>query len=128
MIVVVDGKHYPAASIEDLTLADIMTLQRELTIYDGQLMTRCKTWEDVQGLFTEFQSLPEADRKHHPEIYFYTALLIWASRASSGEKVGLMESVNISPRKIAFIPEPQDHTPGKAKAPKGSPKGSVRGE
>ena len=127
MIVVVGDRHYPGVQIEDLTLLDVMALQRELTLNN---ISRCKTWEDVQGLVAEFNGLPKAERKSHPEMLFYTSLLVWAARAWSGEKVSLLDAIDVPITQISFVLEPQDHA-GKATAPgkkRPSPKGSARGE
>lgn len=126
MIVIVGDKHYPGVQIEDLSLLHVMALQRELTLYD---ISRCKTWEDVQALVTEMQSIPLGERKAHPEMLFMTCLLVWAARVSAGERISLLDAVDVPVSQVRFVTEPQDRAPGKAKAPtkKGSQKGSGRG-
>lgn len=125
MIVIVGDKHYPGVQVEDLSLLNVMALQRELTLNN---ISRCKTWEDVQALVTEMQAIPEGDRKTHPEMLFMTSLLVWAARVSAGERVSLLDAVDVPISQLRFVNEPQDRAPGKAKAPKRSPKGSARGE
>lgn len=126
MIVIVGDKHYPGVQVEDLSLLNVMALQRELTLNN---ISRCKTWEDVQALVTEMQTIPEGERKTHPEMLFMTSLLVWAARVSAGERVSLLDAVDVPVSEIRFVTEPQDRAPGKAKAPtkKGSRKGSGRG-
>jgi len=125
VIVVVGDRHYPGVQIEDLSLLDVMALQRELTLNN---ISRCKTWEDVQVLMAEVQTIGPDERKAHPEMLFITSLMVWAARVSSGEKIGLLDAVDVPISAIKFVTEPQDRTPGKAKAPKVSQKGSDRGE
>lgn len=127
MIVIVGGKHYPGVQVEDLSLLNVMALQRELTLNN---ISRCKTWEDVQGLVSEMAALSAEDRKAHPEMLFMTCLLVWAARVSAGERVSLLDAVDVPVSQVRFVNEPQDRAPGKAKAPakKGSQKGSGRGE
>lgn len=127
MIVIVGGKHYPGVQVEDLSLLNVMALQRELTLNN---ISRCKTWEDVQGLVSEMAALSAEDRKAHPEMLFMTCLLVWAARVSAGERVSLLDAVDVPVTQVRFVNEPQDRAPGKAKAPtkQGSRKGSGRGE
>lgn len=126
MIVVVGNKHYPGVQVEDLSLLHVMALQRELTLNN---ISRCKTWEDVQALVSEMAALAAEDRKAHPEMLFMTCLLVWAARVSAGERVSLLDAVDVPVSQVRFVTEPQDRAPGKAKAPakKGSRKGSGRG-
>jgi len=126
VIVVVGDKHYPGVQVEDLSLLNVMALQRELTLNN---ISRCKTWEDVQGLVSEMAALSTKDRKAHPEMLFMTCLLVWAARVSAGERVSLLDAVDVPVSQVRFVNEPQDRAPGKAKAPtkKGSRKGSGRG-
>ena len=127
MIVIVGDKHYPGVQVEDLSLLNVMALQRELTLNN---ISRCKTWEDVQGLVSEMAALSAEDRKAHPEMLFMTCLLVWAARVSAGERVSLLDAVDVPVTQVRFVNEPQDRAPGKAKAPtkQGSRKGSGRGE
>lgn len=127
MIVVVGDKHYPGVQVEDLSLLNVMALQRELTLNN---ISRCKTWEDVQALVTEMQTIPEGERKAHPEMLFMTSLLVWAARVSAGERVSLLDAVDVPVSQLRFVTEPQDRAPGKSEAPtkKGSRKSSGRGE
>jgi hypothetical protein len=124
VIVIVGDKHYPGVQVEDLSLLNVMALQRELTLHN---ISRCKTWEDVQGLVSEMAALSTEDRKAHPEMLFMTCLLVWAARVSAGERVSLLDAVDVPVTQVRFVSEPQDRAPGKAKAPKRSPKGSARG-
>lgn len=126
MIVIVGDKHYPGVQIEDLSLLNVMALQRELALNN---ISRCKTWEDVRGLVSEMAALSTEDRKAHPEMLFMTCLLVWAARVSAGERVSLLDAVDVPVTQVRFVSEPQDRAPGKAKAPtkKGSRKGSGRG-
>lgn len=59
MILVIDGKTYPAVTIGDLSLRHTLELQRELITTN---ISSAKTWVDVQVLLQEFAALPDDQR------------------------------------------------------------------
>ncbi len=106
MILVIDGKKYPAATISDLSLRHTLELQRELTTEN---ISRAKTWGEVRGLVEEFAALPDdAARSNHPESLFLMAVTIWATRVTAGEALTLLESVDIPATSVKWVAEPTD--------------------
>ena len=108
MILVIDGRHYPVVSVEDLSLRHTLALQRELVLTN---ISRAKTWADVKALLVEFESLPPAERANHPEALFLTALTVWACRVMAGDEVSLLDAVDVPASKLKWIKEPADRAP-----------------
>lgn len=113
MILVIDGKRYPAATIGDLSLRHTLELQRELITTN---ISTAKTWMDVQALLEEFTATPEDKRAEHPEALFLSALTIWATRAAAGEQLSLLDAVDIPPSSVQWVKEPTDHEEPEGKA------------
>ena len=114
MILVIDGKTYPAVTIGDLSLRHTLELQRELITTN---ISSAKTWVDVQALLQEFTALPEDRRATHPEALFLGALTIWATRVSAGEQLSLLEAVDIPTSSVQWVKEPPDREEPEGKAP-----------
>lgn len=114
MILVIDGKTYPAVTIGDLSLRHTLELQRELVTTN---ISSAKTWVDVQALLQEFTSLPDDQRATHPEALFLSALTIWATRVSAGEQLSLLEAVDIPTSSVQWVKEPTDREGTEGKAP-----------
>ena len=130
MIVIVGDKRYPHVSIEDLSLAHAMALQRELTITN---ISSCKTWADVRRMVEEYQHLAPAERGNHPEFLFLLSLYVWAARVTAGERIELLDAVDVPISQIKFVAEPHDKAEPEGKAPargrrKGSAPGGAAGE
>lgn len=125
MIVIVGDRRYPGVQIEDLSLAHCMALQRELTITN---ISSCKTWADVRRMAAEYQQLSVADRGNHPEFLFLLSLYVWAARVSAGERLDLLDAVDVPVSQISFVAEPHDREEPEGKATaRGRRKGSVPG-
>ena len=114
MILVIDGKTYPAVTIGDLSLRHTLELQRELITTN---ISSAKTWVDVQALLQEFTALPDDRRATHPEALLLGALTIWATRVSAGEQLSLLEAVDILPSSVQWVKEPTDREESEGKAP-----------
>ena len=116
MILVIDGKTYPAVTIGDLSLRHTLELQRELVTTN---ISSARTWVDVQALLQEFTALPDDQRATHPEALFLSALTIWATRVSAGEQLSLLEAVDIPASSVQWVKEPTDpdHEEPEGKAP-----------
>lgn len=113
MIVIVGDRRYPGVQIEDLSLAHAMALQRELTITN---ISSCKTWADVRRMADEYQQLKPADRGNHPEFLFLLSLYVWAARVSAGERLDLLDAVDVPISQIKFVAEPHDKAEPEGKA------------
>ena len=114
MILVIGDKHYPSVSIDQLSLAHVLTLQRELAITN---VSSAKTFADVQGLIRDFSALPAAERANHPEAVFLSAVTIWATRVSAGESLTLLEAVDVPASSVRWVAEPHDRQVPAGKAP-----------
>lgn len=116
MILVIDGKKYPAATISDLSLRHTLELQRELATEN---ISRAKTWPEVRELVAEFAALPDdAARSNHPESLFLMAVTIWATRVTAGDNVTLLEAVDVPAASVKWVAEPTDQQePAGGKAP-----------
>lgn len=119
-ILVVNGKHYQLAALEDVSLRHALALQRELAVTN---ISSARTWADVKALLEDVAALEPAERVRHPESVFVTALTVWASMVAAGEDVGLLEAVDIPMTCIRFVTEPTDKA---QPAGKGKPRGAGR--
>lgn len=125
MIVVVGETRYPGVQIEELSLAHCMALQRELTLTN---ISSCKTWADVRAMADEYQRMPVEERGNHPEFLFLLSLYVWAARVSAGERIDLLDAVDVPISQIRFVAEPHDRQEPEGKATaRGRRKGSVPG-
>lgn len=125
MILVIDGRHYPVVSVEDLSLRHTLALQRELVVTN---ISRAKTWADVKALLAEFEAMAPEDRANHPEALFLTALTVWACRVMAGDEVSLLDVVDVPLsrlKRFKWIEEPSDHAPA-ADAKGAAPAGKAR--
>ena len=104
-IIVINGKHYPAVHIEELSLRHTLVLQRELVLTN---ISSARSWPEVKDLVHEFSALPHADREVHPEALFLTALTIWAARVTAGEDITLLDAVDVPLSQVKFVAEPTD--------------------
>ena len=105
MIVIVGERRYEHVNIEDLSLAHVMALQRELTLVN---ISSCKTWADVRALVDGYQQMKPAERGNHPEFLFLVSLYVWAARVTAGEQLELLEAVDVPLAQIRFVAEPHD--------------------
>ena len=122
MILVIDGRHYPVVSVEDLSLRHTLALQRELVVTN---ISRAKTWADVKALLAEFEAMAPEDRANHPEALFLTALTVWACRVMAGDEVSLLDAVDVPASRLKWIKEPADRAPA-ADAKGTAPAGKAR--
>lgn len=122
---------YETAAIDQITLADIATLQAELGVLaaSGTPITSARTWGDVQRLYGEFSAMPKAAQQDHPEGMFLTCLTVWATRRIAGEKLGLLDAVDVPVSQIRWIQTPDDHQAADPKRrPASAPAGKRRGK
>ena len=124
MILVIGGKKYPRATVDELSIKHILVLQRELVELSAAGVTSAKTWTDVRALLSEFSRLSEKEQADHPEFLFLISLTIWATRVSAGEEVTLGGALDIPLTSIQFVAEPTDKAPAGKAQPRqtGAPK------
>ena len=70
MILVIGGKKYPRATVDELSIKHILVLQRELVELAAAGVTSAKTWTDVRALLSEFSRLSRRSRRTIPSSYF----------------------------------------------------------
>lgn len=120
MLLKIGDKTYKSATIDRLTLADIIFLQGALTQYPT--LSTCRNWGDIKALVKSWDHMDNRTRAEHPEGLFLVGLVIWASRRTAGEKVDFLDALDVAVTDVTFLPEPGDRKPASAegKAPKGS--------
>ena len=126
MILVIDGKTYPRATMDDLSLKQVLTLQREMVAHE---LTSAKSWAEVGELITEFASQSNETRKRNPEAPFLVAVTIWATRVCAGEEVSLLDVVSMPLSKlnsVKWVEEPEDKQAAEGKAPARPRSGATR--
>lgn len=114
MLIEFDGKRYPYRGL-DLTPRQIMALQVELVDAD---FTTVRTFQDIRRLERELMDMDKDERVEHPEIMFYSAVVVYSALATAGVKVTLAELLD-NPRlmdSVRQIPEPGDHQESEGKA------------
>jgi hypothetical protein len=96
---------YDAASIDMVTLKDILLLEKET----GELGHPLR-WSDVKLMAEEMAALKtDKQREDHPDSIWMLAITIWASRRVAGELLTFGDAVDFSMSDLTFIDDPQDH-------------------
>ena len=128
MLLEFDGKRYPYRGL-DLTPRQIMALQVELLDAD---FTTLRTFDDIRRLERDLMELPAEERAAHPEIMFYSAIVVFAALTTAGVAIKLDDLLD-DPKlltSVRQIPEPGDRQAGegagKARRRSGSGGGSRR--
>lgn len=110
MLLEFEGKRYPYRGL-DLTPRQIMKLQISLIDAD---FTTLRTFDDISRVERELMAMPRNERTEHPEILFYSAVVVFAAMTSAGLAV-TMDDLLDNPRlldSLRWIPEPGDRKPG----------------
>ncbi len=128
MLIEIDGRRYPVASIEDLQLRHLAQLQYELGSGEFDGITSLRTVDQIKREFGRWGNLPKEDRVGDPNALFLTCFTVWAARNLAGEHLTLMEAISFPATSLRMIAEPSDNAGGEAegKAPMPRP-GSVGG-
>lgn len=117
MRIKIGDKVYAATAITNLSLADILTLQAELQQLGG--INGVSTWAQIEGIAHEFAGLSAEEAQASEHMLLMTCLSFWAARRNAGERVGFLESVDFPMSDVTYLPDPEDHKPGKGKAGSG---------
>ncbi len=128
MLLEFEGKRYQFRGV-DLTPRQIMALQVQLIDAD---FTTLRTFDDIRRLERDLTKLPRAERLNHPELPFYSAIVLFAAMTNAGVAITLDDLLD-NPRLLTSlrqIPEPGDRQAGegegKAKAPRSGSGGVSR--
>lgn len=120
MLLEFEGKRYPFRGV-DLTPRQIMALQIQLADAD---FTTLRTFDDIRRLERDLMSMPRAEQLEHPELPFYSAIVLFAAMTNAGVPITLDDLLD-NPRLLTTlrqIPEPGDRQAGEGegKAPRRS--------
>jgi len=116
----IENRVYNAASIDELSLKDILQLESETTALGRPLRMN-----DFKVMSEEIDALKtDAEKQAHPDAPWVLAVTIWASRREQGETMTFGDAIDFPLKQLTFLPEPQDHkvkaNPTKARPRKGS--------
>lgn len=119
----IDGRLYEAASVDRLSLAQILRLESETAA-----LGRPMKWSQLRQMVDEISTLQEGEFDAHDDAPWVVALTIWASRLNAGENLSFAEAIDFPLADLEYLPDPQDHQApaGKASARKGTGAGGKR--
>lgn len=106
---------YDMQSLDRLTLLQILRLERELKELRGEDMK----WAQIRAMCSEIDELDGDEQEDHPDFMWVVALGIWASRLGKGEDLAFADAIDFPIGDLTFVPDPEDHKPGKAQRHKG---------
>jgi hypothetical protein len=122
------GRTYNTAALDEISLKDLLMFNSQ-----AEDLGLRRNWADVERVLEELATMSRDDAERHPERFLVISTTIWAARRIAGEDVTLEQAVDFEIKAIEFLPEPQDHQPGKRKgvakkapAKKSTRKGSAR--
>ena len=108
----IGDRTYALKSVEELTLLDILTLEREtrdlgrpLTMSVIEAMRK-----DIEQATVGKATVEERAqaRREHPDAPWVLAVMLWASRRHAGEKVTFEEAISFPISQMSFEREPGD--------------------
>lgn len=108
----IGGETYPLSSLDDLTLNQLMRLERE-SADAGRPMK----WRDLRAMIDRVGKLEPDDVEGDDDFLWYIGLIVWASRVSSGEKVNLSEALDFRLVDLEFEPDEGELLPGPVDPP-----------
>jgi hypothetical protein len=113
----IDGTVYEAASLELISLHDILLLESETAAFGRPI-----TWGQVQDWAAEMGDLTDAERGKHPAALWLLGVTVWAAKRLARESVTFAQAIDFPMAKLTYLPDPQDHKKpaGKAKPRKAS--------
>lgn len=111
MRIKIGDKVYPTVARDEISLRDLM-------LFNTQAEEFGVTWGDVEQVMGEWEGLTEEQAERHPQKFLVIGVTLWMSRRAAGEDVTFSEAVDVNLADVDFLPEPQDKSPGKAKAAK----------
>lgn len=102
----IGGESYPLSSLDDLTLNQLMRLERE-----SSDAGRPMKWRDLRAMIERVGKLAPEDVEGDDDFLWYIGLIVWASRVSSGEKVSLSDALDFRLTDLEFEPDEGDVMP-----------------
>lgn len=117
MHIVIEGRVYQPTAMDDVTLRDILSLEQDLRAVDLGV----RTWAELRELAALFATLSDVEIEAHPSALLFLAATLWATRRAAGEKLSLLDAVDVPMAAVRFVMDPDD-TPRT-----GPPEGKARG-
>lgn len=99
----IEGRVYDAASIDRLTLGNILKLEKETTE-----LGRPMKWSEIKAMSARVQDLEPEDFDDDDDAPWFLALTIWSSMLNAGENVTFAQAVDFPLGELRAIEEPQD--------------------
>lgn len=126
MRISIGGATYPLSKLDDLTLIQLIRLERE-SAEAGRPMK----WRDLRDMIERVGSLAQDQVEEDDDFLWYVGLVVWASRVSSGDTVTLAEALDFNLSELDFIPDEGEtmpdvvdpHRPRPARSGRGGAKG-----
>lgn len=117
--IVLNGKTYRSANLDDISLRDSMHFKTE-SVKLGFTMS------EIEQAAEELAELSDAEAADHPMAEVVTAVMVWISVRATGEAFSLTEAFDLKVSEFQILPDLEDRKPGKAKGAKKRPQGSVQ--
>lgn len=101
----IEDKVYESVGIDEISLADMMTFNRDAEPLGF-------SWADVERIASD-EAEPQGNEK-----FIIMAVTIWLARRNAGEALSFADATEVKMTDIDILPEPGDHKPGKPKGAK----------
>lgn len=95
---------YNAATLDRISLSNILLLEKETTEYG-----RPMKWSEIRAMAQVVEQLDPKEFENHDEAPWFIALTVWASRLDAGEKITFAQAIDFPLGDLELIPDPQDH-------------------
>lgn len=114
MLIVIGGKSYPAKAASELSLLDLLTLERETRDLGRPLtMAVIAGMENsVSKAVREAKTVADKQRvrQEHPESAWLLGVMLWASRRAAGERCTFEDAISFPLSELDFVTEAGDPT------------------
>lgn len=103
-------KAYVMPSLDEISLKDLIRFNTE-----AANLGIAERWADVIAASREMSTMTPDEQDRHELAPVVFGASIWLARRGAGEEISLADAVDVPLSQIVFLPDPEDHRPGKPK-------------
>lgn len=101
-----EGQAYDLHSVDDLTLAQLIRLEKECAAL-GQAMK----WRDLRAMLERIAAMDADKAQDDDDFLLFIGITVWASRLAAGETVSLADAVAFRLADLEFLPDEGEELP-----------------